>query len=129
MIRAMMQNDSLFKAMLNDIQKDLGMKTINTKLLEDYIMAYSKLDLKSFFNQYLRTTAIPVLNYSYTKKEGLVYWAENVNEDFQMPVEIYINGESHWIKLKKAKQNIQMKAKLKSFKLSEAYYMKTMFME
>jgi aminopeptidase N len=53
-------------------------------------------DLAAFFNQYLRTTMIPLLEY---RIEGntLHYRYADIVRDFDMPVRVTINGKPVWL--------------------------------
>jgi hypothetical protein len=48
------------------------------------------MDLNTFFNQYLRDTRIPTLEYSY-QNSSLKYRWINCVKGFEMPVKIFIN--------------------------------------
>ena len=54
------------------------------------------MDLSTFFDQYLRTIDIPVLEYQVEKKKLSYRWA-NCVKGFNMPVQITLNGTSQWI--------------------------------
>ena len=54
------------------------------------------LKLNPFFNQYLRDTRIPVLEYS-IENNVLFYRWNNVVDGFDMPVEIESNNEIQWL--------------------------------
>ena len=54
------------------------------------------MNLVPFFNQYLRDTRIPVLKYKFENKSLLFRW-DNVVDDFEMPIEIIVEGKHKWI--------------------------------
>ncbi|MFY7652892.1 MAG: M1 family metallopeptidase, partial [Chitinophagaceae bacterium] len=62
-IRQTMNNDSLFRNMLWGIQKQFGKKTTTSKEVENYISKFAGIDFSPVFQQYLRTTQIPELQY------------------------------------------------------------------
>jgi aminopeptidase N len=89
MIRAMMQNDSLFRELIRGIQIEFKLKQISSIQLEQYISVKTGLQLEKTFEQYLSTTQIPTLEY-YLKKEksrNLLYyrWSNCIN-GFDMPI-------------------------------------------
>ena len=51
------------------------------------------MDLKPFFNQYLRDVRIPVFEYK-IQKDVLKYRWNNVVDNFEMPMEIIIDEKS-----------------------------------
>ena len=54
------------------------------------------IDLKPFFNQYLRDTKIPVFEYKILENKMHYRWS-NVVENFNMPIEIIIDNSKRWI--------------------------------
>jgi aminopeptidase N len=87
MIRTMMNNDEKFRQLLRGLGKDFYHKIVTTQEVETYIAKHSGLDLKGFFNQYLRTTNTPQLEY-YLKDDTLNYKFNNVVDSFTMPLTI-----------------------------------------
>lgn len=87
MIRAMMNDDERFRAMLEGINAEFYHKTITSAQIEDYISAKSGIDLKAFFDQYLRNTDIPKLEYA-IKKGEISYRFENVVPGFSLPISV-----------------------------------------
>jgi aminopeptidase N len=66
---------------------------VNSKDIENYITKESGKDLSKIFDQYLRTTMIPQLEYQDKKKYTLIRWT-NIVPGFKMPVRL-ANG--NWI--------------------------------
>lgn len=90
-IRTMINNDSLFRAILLGMNKDFYHKTVDTKDIEDYFIKKTSLPLAPVFNQYLRTAKIPVLEYAI--REGVLHYRfSNCNPAFVMPV--LLNNQS-----------------------------------
>jgi aminopeptidase N len=84
-IRQVIDNDSLFRDILRGMNKTFYHKTVDTKDIENYMIKRSGKDLAKIFDQYLRTTKIPVLEY---KEDGntVSYRWTNVVDGFNMPV-------------------------------------------
>ena len=95
-IRQMANNDELFRAMLIEINSKYHLKTVTTQEIEDYMSQKLKLNLAGVFNQYLRTTNIPELEYKIEKKKILYKW-ENAVADLNMPIKIKISGKEKLI--------------------------------
>lgn len=90
-LRHVLHNDSLWFALLKNIQTTYRKKTVTTEDITGYIQQFTNLKLERFFEQYLNTTDIPVLAYKLKeKKEGyqISYRWENVVDDFDMPIRV-----------------------------------------
>lgn len=67
-IRQIIGNDIKFRQILRGLSKDFARQTVTTKQIEDYIINKSGIDFSSVFDQYLRTTKIPKLEYTQNGK-------------------------------------------------------------
>ena len=90
-IRQVIDNDSLFKSILRGLGKDFYHQTVTGEQVEQYFTQKSGKELGPIFDQYLRTTQVPELQY---KKRGrqLQYKWNNVVKGFNMPVRL-TNGQ------------------------------------
>jgi aminopeptidase N len=88
--------DSAFKAMLLEMNKRYYHKVVTSAEVEHFISGFSHRDLRKVFDQYLRTTQIPTLEWTMRKGDLFVRWA-NCVEGFAMPVNIIVNGEERMI--------------------------------
>jgi aminopeptidase N len=87
-IRALMGNDEKFRLMLRGLNKKFYHQTVATQEIEQYIRKTTGLKLNGFFDQYLRKTAIPVLEYRIDAPGKLSYrWKTDVAK-FDMPVKV-----------------------------------------
>ncbi len=104
-IRQVIDNDAAFKNILRGLGKDFYHKTVIGREIERYMIQKSGKDLSHIFDQYLRTTNIPELQY---KKEGdiISYKWTNVVKGFNMPVKL-TNGK--WIYPTEASKKITVK--------------------
>jgi aminopeptidase N len=95
-IRQVINDDSLFRQILRGLNKTFYHQTVTTKQVEDYINKQSKHNFSKAFDQYLRTTQIPVLEY---KIDGykLSYRYTNCVKGFDLPLKIKFKTEQ-WIK-------------------------------
>ena len=91
-IRQIINNDEKWRQILRGLNSTFYHQTVTTQQIENYISEQAGVDLSSVFNQYLRDTRIPTLEY-YFKEKKLVYRWINCVEGFTMPVQIDINGE------------------------------------
>ena len=95
MVRQIIDNDSLFRAILRGLNKTYYHKTVDSKDVENYISKTSGKDFSKFFDQYLRTIKIPALECKINGDKVSYRWT-NCVEGFNMPVRLAGNGE--WIK-------------------------------
>jgi aminopeptidase N len=97
LIRQLMGNDEKFRALLRGLNKTFYHKTVTTKEIETYIAKQSGLKLDKVFDQYLRHTQIPVLEYQISNGRLSYRWAKTV-KDFNMPVKVTLKKDIYtWI--------------------------------
>jgi aminopeptidase N len=87
-IRNYISNDSLFFAILLEIQHNYALKTVNSTDIEAFFSKKSGINLAPIFNQYLRCAFVPVLEYEMVESLPLKIryrWNAQV-EDFNLPV-------------------------------------------
>lgn len=99
-LRMWMNNDEKFRQMLRGLNKEFYHQTVTTEQIENYIAKFSGLNLNAFFNQYLRTIKVPILE---LKQNGnkVEYRYTNVVDRFAMPLrlkdsEVTINPTTNW---------------------------------
>ncbi len=92
MIRNTVNDDSKFRNILRGLNRTFYHRTVTTQQIENYISEQSGYDFKPVFDQYLRTTQIPVLEYYFDKNKSKVFyrWA-NCVKGFNLPVFIKNN--------------------------------------
>ncbi|KMQ69018.1 peptidase M1 [Chryseobacterium sp. FH2] len=104
-IRQVINNDEKFRQILRGISKDFYHQTVTTEQIESYISKKSGIDFSSVFNQYLRTTQVPVLEYS-QKGQELKFRYTDAVKNLKLPIRINgdqtINPTEKWqtVKLK-----------------------------
>jgi aminopeptidase N len=88
-IREVIGSDSVFRKILRGLNKEFYHKTVDSKDVEAYFSKVSGIDLSKIFDQYLRTTKIPVLEYKYEEK-GRKYSFRWINciDGFNMPLRL-----------------------------------------
>lgn len=121
-IRNIVKNDSLWRSLLRDLNKSFYHQTVTTKQIEAYMIKYLNLDLQKIFDQYLRTTQIPVLEYQLKKGKLKYRWTNCVN-GFNMPVEVIINNTA--IMLTPTTSFKDMSIKATKLEVNNNYFIKT----
>ena len=92
-IRQIINNDEKWRQILRGLNSTFYHQTVTTKQIENYISEQAGIDLAPVFNQYLRDTRVPTLEY-YFKEKQLTYRWINCVDGFTMPVQVDLNGES-----------------------------------
>jgi len=95
-IRQLIEDDKKWRQILRGLNKDFYHQTVTSKQVEEYISEHAKIDFTEFFEQYLRTTMIPTVEYSVEGKK-LSFRYVNIVEKFDMPVIALVNGKEEWI--------------------------------
>lgn len=96
MVRQLIDDDQKWRKILRGLNQDLALKTVSTDDIEKYIDQGTDKDLKIVFDQYLRSTDIPSLEYGFSE-EGFVYRWNNCLPNFNMPVRVSINNGERWL--------------------------------
>jgi len=121
-MRHVLNDDARWRAVLRGINREFWHETVTTGELEAYISRQAGFDFSLFFDQYLRTTDIPVLKYS-SHGESVVVWWDNVVPGFTLPVLVKINGQDQRILASEQPLDIDLGAPLQSFELDRNFYM------
>lgn len=85
-LRHVVANDKLWFATLKGIQENFRHSFMDTKTLIRYFSEKLGADYTGFFDQYLKTTAIPTLIIEPVKPTGFRYKWSNINASFVMPL-------------------------------------------
>jgi aminopeptidase N len=96
-IRQIINDDAVFRNILKGLNKEFYHQTIDSKDVEAYISRRSGKDLSVVFDQYLRDTRIPVLEYKIDGNTLSYRWTESI-KGFTMPVRIFNKEKETWIK-------------------------------
>jgi aminopeptidase N len=104
MVRQVINDDEKFRQTLRGLNKDFYHQVVTSKQVEDYISQKSGKDLSKIFDQYLRTTKIPVLEIKSDADKIKFKWT-NCVDGFNMPVRL-TNGQ--WIKPTTTEQKIKL---------------------
>jgi aminopeptidase N len=86
-IRQIVDDDEQWRRILRGLNETFRHRTVMGSQIENYISEHARTDLSKVFDQYLRTTRIPVLEYRIAGDTLHYRWAEVV-PGFDMPVEV-----------------------------------------
>ncbi|HKH62882.1 MAG TPA: M1 family metallopeptidase [Flavitalea sp.] len=96
-VRQVINNDEKFRQILRGLNSTFYHKTVNSKDVEEYISKQSGINLSKVFDQYLRTTQIPVLEYKLNTGSVSYRWS-NCIKDFVMKVRVKLSPDhEEWI--------------------------------
>lgn len=84
-LRNVINNDSLFKSILKGIALEFAYQTIDGEEIIEFVNTKTSYNYNSFFEQYLKHSDVPVLEYKWEKKELSLRWNAEV-AGFRMPV-------------------------------------------
>ena len=117
-LRQIANDDEKWRQVLRGLNREFYHQTVTTTQVENYISKKMKIDLKPFFDQYLRDVRIPVLEH-YMDNEKLFFKWNNVIDGFNMPLKIILKSGNKIIYPTKQWKSIEIKD---SFKIDNNYY-------
>ena len=123
-LRQIIDNDKKWRSILVGLNKDFYHQTVTTLQIENYIDKYFEIDLKPFFNQYLRTIKIPTLDYKLENNNLLYKWS-NVVDGFSIPIKVFINSTSQWIRPTSRWKKLLSDKNINSFSVDNNFYIET----
>ncbi len=123
-LRQMINDDEKFRQILRRMNEDFYHQTVTSQQIEDYISKETAMDLDAFFNQYLRTVKIPVLEYKIENKV-IKYRFINTLKNFEIPVKVYVNNKEKWIKPNSEWQKIKTSISNSTIRIDQNYYIES----
>jgi len=102
-IRQLINDDEKFRMILRGLNEKFHHATVTTAQVEAYISKQAGINLTKVFDQYLRNTQIPTLEYKVEKKKLYYRWSNTIL-GFDMPVKLQ---SGNWIKPKNEWQRIK----------------------
>ncbi|MEW4924796.1 M1 family metallopeptidase [Algibacter sp. 2305UL17-15] len=121
MLRQLIEDDEKWRQILRKMNVEFYHQTVTTQQIENYLSKETGIDLTEFFNQYLRTTKIPTLEYSIDKKHLKYRWT-NIIENFDMPIQVKINDREEWLFPKAEWHTLKSDSKIKTFEVDPDFY-------
>ncbi len=89
-IRQIVNDDAQWRDILRGLNREFYHQTVDGTQIEAYISQKSGKNLQKVFDQYLRDTRIPVLEYRFEKKGKVAYRWTNCVSGFNMPVKVML---------------------------------------
>ena len=114
-IRKIIADDKKWRQILRGLSKTFYHQTVTSAQIENYLSEQAGIDLSKVFEQYLRDVRIPSFEY-FIHDKALKYRWGNVVKDFNMPLQVTLNGKvkrliptTKWQKITLAQANSQLK--------------------
>jgi len=122
--RQLVNNDEKFRQILRGMNLKFYHQTVTTQQIENYLSKQLGRDLTGFFNQYLRSTEIPKLEYRIANHQ-IQYRFTNIVDGFNIPIKVAINKKTQWIPPSKKWKNIKTTVKNPSFSVDANFYIQS----
>ena len=123
-IRHIINDDAKWLSILRGLNADFWHQSVTTEQIESYISKQAGIDFSKLFDQYLRTTNIPLLKYKVNGKT-VAFNYERVVKGFAMPIRVAINGKEVVIKPSELKQTFEFSEDIKTFEVNRNFYIET----
>ncbi|CAN5808711.1 M1 family metallopeptidase [soil metagenome] len=94
-IRHAIDNDEKWRQILRGLNKTFYHQTVTSRQVEDYVSKHSGINFSKVFDQYLRTTQIPQLQYYYSKDNKQLYYQwDSCVAGFNLPLVLHKDQKS-----------------------------------
>ncbi|MFD1014557.1 M1 family metallopeptidase [Winogradskyella rapida] len=120
-LRQLVEDDDKWRQILRGLNSEFYHQTVTTQQIEDYLSEQTGIDLTAFFNQYLRTTKIPTLEYE-IKKGTLKYRWTAIVDGFDMPIKVLIGDKEQWIYPKSEWKSLTIKSSTTPLVIDRNFY-------
>lgn len=119
-VRQVVNDDEKFRQILRGMNRTFRHSIVTSRQVEAYINETTGTDFSKVFDQYLRTTQIPVLEYKLAGEKLQYRWA-NCVEGFNLPVKIDYNG-TRWIRPEEKWQELKVEKGGKEISIDRNFY-------
>ena len=123
-IRHIINDDAKWLSILRGLNADFWHQSVTTEQIESYISKQAGIDFSKLFDQYLRTTNIPLLKYKVNGKT-VAFNYERVVKGFAMPIRVTINGREIQLTPSEVKQTFEFSEDIKTFEVNRNFYIET----
>tara|TARA_R110002050_G_scaffold100580_1_gene208183 strand:- start:136197 stop:137837 length:1641 start_codon:yes stop_codon:yes gene_type:complete len=120
-LRQLVNDDQKWRQILRGLNKEFYHQTVSTKQIEEYLSKKTDTELTSFFNQYLRTTKIPILEYKIAG-ENISYRYMNTVEGFIIPIRVFAGKKAQWLSPTTEWKSQKLKGDVSEFKIDRNFY-------
>jgi aminopeptidase N len=120
-LRQIINDDEKWRGILRGLNRDFYHQVVKGSQIENYLSEKTGMNLKPFFDQYLRDIRIPVFEY-YVKGTDLTFRWNNCVPGFNMPLKISVSGKELVILPKHTFSTVKLDAENAVIKVDPGYY-------
>lgn len=120
-IRQIVNDDEKWRSILRGINAEFWHQTVTTEQIESYISKRAGIDLSKVFDQYLRTTKVPLVQYKIEGNE-LSFKYDKVVSGFTMPIRVKVNGKEMALSPSENMQSVTYPEAIRTFEVDRNYY-------
>ncbi|MEZ4804172.1 MAG: M1 family metallopeptidase [Bacteroidia bacterium] len=126
-MRNVLNNDSLWFELLKGLNTNFYHKIIRTEDIIDYFNVNTNYNWYSYFNQYLKSTEIPLIEVKSTDLgNGIIEYTmklSEINSNFELPIHLKYGDEYLDIILSKQSEKVQVPASFNLFSYINSHYL------
>jgi len=126
-LRQIINDDEKWRSVLRGLNRDFYHQVVKGSQIENYMTEKTGINLKPFFDQYLRDVRIPVFEY-YIKGKELTFRWNNCVRGFDMPLKIDLSGNTMILNPTEQFKTILLKSGKERVKVDPGWYVATMNM-
>jgi aminopeptidase N len=123
-LRQIINDDEKWRSILRGLNKDFYHQVVKGSQIENYLSEKTGINLKTFFDQYLRDVRIPVFEY-YVKGNDLTFRWNNCVPGFDMSLKIYVSGKEKTITPTALFSTLKLDIENAVIKVDPGYYIAT----
>jgi aminopeptidase N len=120
-LRQIVNDDTKWREILRGMNRDFYHKVVTGEQIENYLSKKTGIELKPFFDQYLRDIRIPVFEY-YMKENELFFRWNNCVPGFNMPLKIWVADSSRSINPSVRWTTIKLDSSNPEIRIDKNYY-------
>ncbi len=124
-LRQIVNDDDKWREILRGLNREFYHQVVKGSQIEDYLSKETGVNLRTFFNQYLRDIRIPVFEYYVTGNDLTFRW-NNCVPGFNMPLKIYVNGQVMKIFPGTRPTTIKIDSENATIKVDKGFYVATL---
>jgi aminopeptidase N len=121
-VRQLIDDDARWREILRGLQRDFRHSTVDGADVEAYLSREVGIDLSPVFDQYLRTTQVPTLEYRIRGGTLSYRWADVV-PGFAMPMRVRLRpGAYEWLRPTASWQDAEVAVAPEAFEVDPDFY-------
>jgi aminopeptidase N len=124
-LRRIVNDDDKWRGILRGLNRDFYHQVVEGAQIENYLSDKTGMDLRPFFDQYLRDVRIPVFEY-YVRDSVLSFRWNNCVQRFNMPLRINVSGTSILINPKALWSTLKLNSANPIIEVDRDFYVATM---